>query len=80
MVLVWLDIPFNTLIQIAGFLFANFAIALIMVVALYLNFKLPASYSTRLPVLVGAVLSSGILVVFAAISGWGLARKLLGLE
>ena len=80
MVLVWLDIPFNTLIQIAGFLFANFAIALIMVVALYLNFKLPASYRTRLPVLVGAVLSSGILVVFAAISGWGLARKLLGLE
>ena len=79
MVLVWLNIPFNTLIQIAGFLFANFAIALIMLVALYLNFKLPRSYRTQAPVLIGSVLSSAILLVFAAISGWGLARKLLGL-
>lgn len=78
MILVWLNIPFNTLIQIAGFLFANFAIALIMVVAIYLNFKLPAVYRTGLPVLISSILSSAVLIFFAAISGWGLARKLLG--
>ena len=78
MILVWLDIPFNTLIQIAGFLFANFAIALIMVVALYLNFKLPPVYRTGLPVLISSVVSSAVLILFAVISGWGLARKLIG--
>lgn len=79
MVLVWLDIPFNILIQVAGFLFANFAIALIMLAALYLNFKLPRAYRTRLPMLVGSLGSAAILVLFAGISGWGLVRKLFGL-
>ncbi len=78
MVFVWLNIPFNILIQIAGFLFANFAIALVMVVVLYLNFMLPAVYRTGLPMLVGAVLSAAVLILFAVISGWGLARKLIG--
>ena len=79
MVLVWLNIPFNILIQIAGFLFANFAIALIMLAALYLNFKLPRAYRTRLPMLVGSIGSAAILLLFAGISGWGLIRKLFGL-
>ena len=79
MILVWLDIPFNILIQVAGFLFANFAIALIMLAALYLNFKLPRPYRTRLPMLVGSLGSAAVLVLFAGISGWGLIRKLFGL-
>ncbi len=79
MVLVWLDIPFNILIQVAGFLFANFAIALIMLAALYLNFKLPRAYRTRVPMLVGSIGSAAILVLFAGISGWGLIKKLFGL-
>lgn len=78
MVVVWMDIPFDLITQIAGFLLANLAIALIMIAALYLNFRLPPAYRTRAPMLIGGVVSAVILVVFAAISGWGLLNKLLG--
>jgi Mn2+/Fe2+ NRAMP family transporter len=77
-VIIWLNIPFDILIQIAGFIMANFAIALIMAAAVYLNFKLPPMYRTNGLVLTGAILSVVILAVFAAISGWGLAAKLIG--
>ena len=77
-IIIWLNIPFDILIQIAGFIMANFAIALIMVAAVYLNFKLPPMYRTNGLVLTGAILSVAILAAFAAISGWGLAAKLLG--
>ena len=63
---------------IAGFLLANLSIALIMIAALYLNFKLPAPYRVRVPFLAGAILSSAVLLLFAVISGWGLAAKLFG--
>ncbi len=78
MVIVWLNIPFDILTQIAGFILANFSIALIMLAALYLNFKLPPAYRTRLPMVIGAAVSAGVLVVFAGISGWGLIGKLFG--
>ena len=74
--LVWTGASFDMLIQIASFLVSNFALALVMLAALYLNFKLPPAYRTRLPVLIGGVTSAVILSVFAAISGWGLAMKL----
>jgi hypothetical protein len=77
-IIIWLNIPFDILIQIAGFIMANFAIALIMAAAVYLNFKLPPMYRTNGLVLTGAILSVAILAAFAAISGWGLAAKLLG--
>jgi hypothetical protein len=77
--IVWLDIPFDILTQIAGFLLANLSIALMMAAALYLNFKLPAAYRTRIPMLVGAVASALVLFAFAGISGWGLASKLFGI-
>ena len=51
-VIVWLNIPFDILTQIAGFILANFSIALMMLGALYLNFKLPAAYRTRPPMLI----------------------------
>ncbi len=76
--LVWLNIPFDILTQVAGFILANFSIALIMLAALYLNFKLPSLYRTRLPILIGAIVSAGILIIFAGISGWGLIQKLFG--
>lgn len=79
-IIIWLNIPFDILTQIAGFILANFLIALMMLAALYLNFKLPAPYRTRLPMLIGAIVSAGILIVFAGISGWGLFGKLLGSE
>ena len=78
LIIVWLNIPFNILIQIAGFILANLSIAIIMLAALYLNFKLPAPYRTRLPMLIGAILSTGVLIIFASISGWALAGKLFG--
>ena len=70
--------PFDILTQIAGFLIANLAIAMMMVAAIYLNFKLPASYRTRAWVLIGAVLSTVVLIASAAVSGWGLLGKLAG--
>ncbi len=76
--IVWLDVPFDILTQIAGFMLANLSIALMMAAALYLNFKLPSAYRTRLPMLAGAVASALVLFVFAGISGWGLAGKLFG--
>ena len=77
-VIIWLNVPFDILTQIAGFVLANLSIALIMLGALYLNFKLPAAYRTRPPMLLGAVISAVILAIFAGISGWGLLGKLLG--
>ena len=77
-IVIWSNVPFHILTQIAGFLIANLAIGMMMLAALYLNFKLPAVYRTRLPMLIGAVVSAGILIVFAGISGWGLFAKLFG--
>ena len=78
MIIVWLNIPFDILIQIAGFILANFSIALIMLAAIYLNFKLPSVYRTRWPILSGALVAAVVLVIFAVISGQGLITKLLG--
>lgn len=76
-IIIWLNLPFDILIQIAGFILANFSIALIMLAALYLNYQLPDGYRTRSPMLVGAFLSTAVLILIAGISGWGLVQKLL---
>ena len=76
MTLIWLNIPFDILTQIAGFILANFSIALMMLAALYLNAKLPAAYRTRPFMFIGALISAAVLVTFAGISGWGLFVKL----
>ncbi len=75
-VIVWTAASFDTLIQIASFLVSNFALAMVMFAALYLNSKLPPVYRTRLPILIGGVISAVALSVFTAASGWGLAVKL----
>jgi len=75
--LVWSQASFNLLTQIVGFIVSNFALALIMFAALYLNFKLPPAYRTRWPVLLGGIASALILSAFTAVSGWGLAMKLI---
>ncbi|MCZ6633382.1 MAG: Nramp family divalent metal transporter [bacterium] len=74
--IIWLDIPFDILTHVAGFLLANLAIAVIVIAAIYLNFKLPAAYRTRPLMLVGTLVSAVILVIFAGISGWGLIGKI----
>ena len=76
MVLIWSNIPFDILTQIAGFILANFSIALVMLAALYLNAKLPTAYRTRPFMFIGALISAAVLVTFAGISGWGLFVKL----
>jgi hypothetical protein len=57
---------------------SNFAIAIIMAAAIYLNFRLPRVYRTNAAMLLGAILTLGLLSVFAAVSGWGLLQKLAG--
>jgi Mn2+/Fe2+ NRAMP family transporter len=78
MLIVWNDIPFDILTQVAGFLIANLAIALIMAAAVYLNFKLPAVFRTHPIILLGAIASTFILLISACVSGWGLIGKLTG--
>lgn len=78
MVVIWSNISFTILIQIAGFLLANLGVALIMMAAIYLNFKLPRPYRTQWWMLMGSVLSALVLLAVAGISGWGLAGKLFG--
>ena len=78
MLIVWNNIPFDILTQVAGFLITNIAIALIMAGALYLNFKLPPPYRTHKFVLIGSIISTVILFVSSFISGWGLIGKLSG--
>ena len=77
MILVWGDVSFDVLSQVSGFLNGNLGVTLIMAAALYLNFKLPRGYRTRLPILFGAIATTIILILFAAISAWGLYNKLL---
>ena len=79
MVLIWLNIPFDILTEIADFILANFSIALMMLAALYLNAKLPPAYRTRPLMFVGALISAAVLIVFAGISGWGLGIKILNI-
>jgi hypothetical protein len=73
--IVWLNIPFDILTHVAGFLLANLAIAVIMIAAIYLNFKLPAAYRTGPLMLLGTVISAVILAISAVVSGWGLIGK-----
>lgn len=78
LVLIWTDVSFDTLTQIAGFLLANLAIALLMPAAVYLNFKLPPAYRTGTITLLGSLVSVVVIAIFAGISGWSLAGKLFG--
>ncbi len=79
MIIVWADIPFDILTQIAGFILANFTIALAIIAAIYLNFVLPRPYRVNLPFLIGSVVSAAVLAAFAGINGWGLYQKLFGM-
>ena len=78
MVIIWANIPFDILTQIAGFILANFGIALAIIAAIYLNFALPHPYRVHKGILIGAFISAAVLVTSAGISGWGLIQKLFG--
>jgi hypothetical protein len=51
---------------------------MMMIAAIFLNFKLPAAYRTRSWITFGAGLSTLVLIASAVISGWGLMQKLAG--
>ena len=76
-VVICAGLEFDTMVQIAGFLSANLAVALMMFAALYLNFKLPPAYRTGRLALAGGIASAIVLAIFSVISGSGLAMKLL---
>ena len=74
--LLWARFEFDLLIQIAGFLTANLAVAGIAVAAFYLNHKLPPAYRTRPVVFVCALAATVVLVVASWMSAYGLVRKM----
>ena len=75
-IVIWADLNFDILVQLAGFFAANMAIVVVAVAAFYLNHKLPPAYRTRTWILVGAIASTVILSVVTTMSGYGLLRKL----
>jgi Mn2+/Fe2+ NRAMP family transporter len=78
MFLVWFEIPFDLLTQIAGFVLSNLAIFVALGAALYLNHQLPPALRTRPAMLAGAVAALVVLGTAAALSGRGLLLKLFG--
>ena len=74
----WSKIDFATLTSIVAFLATNLAVVMMMLGALYLNFKLPKLYRTHWVMLIGSVVSAIILAVVTVISAWGLASKWFG--
>ncbi len=75
-VVIWCELEFDLLIQVAGFFLSNLAVAVAALAAFYLNHKLPPAYRVRKLVFAGAVLSTAILVMASSMSIYGLLRKL----
>jgi Mn2+/Fe2+ NRAMP family transporter len=73
---IWCDLEFSLLTQVAGFVLSNLAVAAIAVAAFYLNHKLPPAYRVRGLTFACALMSTAILVVASSMSTYGLARKL----
>ncbi len=73
---IWSNLRFDTLTHIVAFLATNLGVALAMVAALFLNFYLPPRYRTRWWMLVGGIVSAGILLIASTISGIGLWEEL----
>ena len=73
---IWLNLEFDLLVQVAGFFLANFAVAAAAVAAFYLNHKLPPSYRVGRVTFACALLSTAILVAATSVSIFGLVQKL----
>ena len=78
MLVVWSNLPFDTITHIVAFLATNLGVALAMLAALYLNFQLPRAYRTRWWMLAGGVAAALILLVVSVISGIGVWEELVG--
>ena len=76
-IIIWYDIKFDILTQIAGGL-GNFTVSFMMVLALYLNSKLPRPYRTNRVMLIGGTISALIQIAFAGVGTWSLGGKLFG--
>jgi hypothetical protein len=73
---VWSDLEFDALTLTVNFLATTLSVAIAMMAGLYLNFKLPPAYRTRWWMLVGGVVSTIVLLVVTAISGFGVWQGL----
>ncbi len=74
---IWLNLEFDLLIQIAGFFLANLAVAAAAIAAFYLNHKLPPAYRVHGVTFAFALASTVILVVASSMSAYGLVMKLV---
>jgi hypothetical protein len=77
-IIIWCNLQFDILTQIAGLFLANLAVSLVAVAAFYLNHKLPPAYRVRGLFLAGAAVSTAILLAASSLSTSGLLRKLFG--
>jgi len=75
-VVIWCELEFDVVTQIAGFFICNFAIAATALAAFYLNHALPRSYRVRGLLFACVVAATTIMVVAASMSSLGLIRKL----
>ncbi|MDP7304757.1 MAG: Nramp family divalent metal transporter [Pirellulaceae bacterium] len=73
---IWCNLEFETLTQIAGFFLANLAVAAAAIAAFYLNHKLPRAYRVHGVTFAFALVSTLILVVATSMSTYGLVMKL----
>ncbi len=77
-VVIWANLKFEILTQIAGFFLVNLPVAGAGAAALYLNHKLPPAYRTHCAVFLCTLVSTVILIVATTISAFGLMKKLTG--
>jgi len=75
-IVIWCNLEFDILTQIAGFFLANLAVAGTALMAFYLNHKLPPAYRVSKMLFVSALLSTAILMVACSMSTFGLVNKL----
>jgi Mn2+/Fe2+ NRAMP family transporter len=76
--LIWTGARFELMTEAVGFITNGAGVALMMLAALYLDFRLPAPYRTRRWVFWMAVASAVVLVAMSATSGVNLWNKLAG--
>lgn len=73
---IWWNLEFDLLTQVAGFFLANLAVAAAAVAAFYLNHKLPRAYRVHGVTYMCALASTLILVAATSMSTYGLVTKL----
>lgn len=74
---IWTGITFDLLTQIGAFVTLSLGVGIVSAAAVYFNATLPKLYRPHVLVLAGGVVSSGILLLCAVVSGVSLVQQLL---